>query len=62
MPIVTIEMFEGRTKEKKRTLIKAVSKTISETLEIPEERIQIILHESSKDNWGLKGEQASERV
>jgi len=62
MPVVTIELFEGRTKEKKRVLIKAVSKAVSEALDIPEERIQIILHESSKDNWGLKGEQASERV
>lgn len=60
MPVVTIEMFEGRDKEKKRKLIKSVSKTISEVLEIPEERIQIILHEIPKENWGMRGEQVSE--
>lgn len=60
MPIVTIELFGGRDKEKKRKLIKNVSKAVAETLSIPEERIQIILHEVPKDNWGMKGEQASE--
>ena len=60
MPIITIEMWEGRDKEKKRKLIQNVSKITAESLEIAVEHVQVILHEISRDNWGLKGEQASE--
>ena len=60
MPIVKIDMWEGRDKETKRRLIQAISKTLAETLAIPADRIHIIISDVPKDNWGLKGEQASE--
>ena len=60
MPLITINMWEGRDKEMKRKLIQALSKTMAETLGIPVERIQVIINDVPKDNWGLKGEQASE--
>lgn len=60
MPIVKIDMWEGRDKATKRKLIQAVSKTMSETLAIPADRIHIVITDVPKDNWGLKGEQASE--
>ena len=60
MPVVKIDLWEGRDKETKRKLIQSISKTMSEVLGIPVERIQIIINDVSKDNWGLKGDQASE--
>lgn len=60
MPIIRIDMWEGRDKPTKRKLIQAVSKAIAETLAIPADRIHIIISDVPKDNWGLKGEQASE--
>ncbi|MDP2586652.1 MAG: 2-hydroxymuconate tautomerase family protein [Candidatus Komeilibacteria bacterium] len=60
MPIIQINMWEGRSKEIKRTLIKAVSKATADTLEIPVERVQVIINNVSKDDWGIKGDQASE--
>ena len=62
MPVIKIDIWEGRSKEAKRKLIKEVSKAVSESLEIPIEHIHIIINEISKDNWGLKGDQASEVV
>jgi len=44
----------------KRKLIQAVSKTVAESLGIEIDRIHVVLNEVSKDNWGMKGEQASE--
>ena len=60
MPVIKIDMWEGRDKETKRKLIQNMTKTMSETLDIPIERIHIILNDVSKDNWGLKGDQASQ--
>ncbi len=60
MPVVKIDMWEGRDRATKRKLIQAVSKTMAETLAIPVDRIHIIITDVHKDNWGLKGEQASE--
>ena len=53
-------MWEGRDKETKRRLIQNITKTMSDTLGIPIERIQVVLNDISKDDWGLKGDQASE--
>ena len=53
-------MWEGRSKEIKRTLIQAVSKATAESLEIPIERVQVYINNVSKDDWGIKGDQASE--
>ena len=52
MPVVKIDMWSGRDKETKRKLIQSVSKAVSESLGIEIERIEIILNEVSKDNWG----------
>ncbi len=60
MPVVHIDLWEGRDRETKRKLIQAVSKAISDSLTIPVERIHIIINDVSKDDWGLKGDQASE--
>ena len=59
MPVVKIDMWEGRTKEQKEKLIKSVTDTIASTLEIPKEHITVIINDIPKTNWGLKGEQAS---
>ncbi|OGP75655.1 MAG: hypothetical protein A2V86_17675 [Deltaproteobacteria bacterium RBG_16_49_23] len=55
MPIVQISMIQGRTPEKKEELIKKVTDAIAETLEIPKERVQIVLNEVSKENIGRGG-------
>jgi len=60
MPNITIDLWEGRSKEEKRKLIQKISKDVSETLNIPIEHIRVIINEVSKDNWGLEGKQASQ--
>ncbi|RLI79986.1 4-oxalocrotonate tautomerase [Archaeoglobales archaeon] len=59
MPVVKIDMWEGRDRETKRKLIQAVTKAVSETLNVSAEHIHIILNEVPKDNWGMMGEQVS---
>ncbi len=55
MPIVQISMIAGRTPEKKEELIKKVTDAIAETLEIPEERVHIVLNDVPKENIGRGG-------
>jgi 4-oxalocrotonate tautomerase len=55
MPIVQISMIEGRTKEKKEALIKKVTDAIAEALQIPHDRVRIILNEVPKENIGHGG-------
>lgn len=59
MPVVRIDLWEGRNIDTRRKLIQSVSRAVSESLDIPCERVHVILNEVSKDNWGMKGEQAS---
>ena len=55
MPIVQIDLLPGRTPEKKEELIRKVTDAITQTLQIPDERVHIILHETPKENIGQGG-------
>ena len=61
MPIVQISMIAGRTPEKKEKLIKKVTEAIVESLEIPADRVHIILHDIPKENIGDGGVQLSKK-
>jgi 4-oxalocrotonate tautomerase len=58
MPVVIVEMWEGRTSEQKDTLIQGITKAF-ETIGVKPESIHIVIHDVPKTNWGLKGQQAS---
>jgi 4-oxalocrotonate tautomerase len=55
MPIVQISMIAGRLPEKKEELIKNVTNAIADTLQIPKERVHIVLHDIPKENIGRGG-------
>ena len=55
MPIVTINMLEGRESEKKKELIKRVTEAISDVLDSPPERIRIIIKEMKNEDYGIGG-------
>ncbi len=58
MPVVVVEMWEGRTSEQKEKLIKAVTKAFEE-ISVKPESLHIIIHDVPKINWGTRGQQAS---
>jgi len=61
VPVVQVELWEGRTDQQKERLIKALTKAFGE-VGVKPESLTIILHETPKSNWGIKGEQASKTV
>ncbi|OVE75119.1 hypothetical protein BVX95_00050 [archaeon D22] len=59
MPVVKIDLIEGRTNEDKQKLIKGISNSF-EDIGIAKEKVHIIINEVNKENWGFKGLQATE--
>lgn len=55
MPIVQIDLIEGRTLEQKRILAEKVTKAIVESLNCPETAVSIIMREMKTDNFAKAG-------
>ncbi|MEH7226572.1 4-oxalocrotonate tautomerase [Bacillus sp. JJ1566] len=55
MPIISVQMLEGRPKEKVAELIHNVTNTVSETLGADKETIRVIVTEIPKTHWGKAG-------
>jgi 4-oxalocrotonate tautomerase len=58
MPVVIVEMWEGRTAEQKERLIKGITRAFEEVGAMVE-HLHIVIHDVPKTNWGIHGEQAS---
>lgn len=55
MPYIDIQIFEGRDEEKKQRLVSAITKDVSEILEIDPEGITIAITEYKQENWASGG-------
>jgi 4-oxalocrotonate tautomerase len=58
MPVVIVEMWEGRTEEQKEKLIKGITRAFEE-IGVKPEWLNIIIHDVPRSNWGTRGEQSS---
>jgi 4-oxalocrotonate tautomerase len=58
MPVVKVDLWEGRTDEQKEAIIKGITSALSK-LGIPKEHTTVIINDVPKANWGANGEQAS---
>lgn len=59
MPVVNIEMWEGRNEKAKRRLIEEVTNAVTKALGVSPEHVTVIIHDVPKTNWGAQGKQAS---
>lgn len=55
MPIVQVELLEGRTIEQKRTLVEKVTQAIVESVGAPAENVTVIIRDMPKENLGKAG-------
>ena len=53
--IIEISMFEGRSVESKKQLIRLLFKRIQAMLNISSQDIEITIIETPKSNWGIRG-------
>lgn len=61
MPTIRIDMFEGRTPEQKKNLVKAVTQAVVDTLGGKPEAVDIILYDIKRGDWATGGELWSEK-
>ena len=55
---ITIDAFTGRSLDAKRNLYRAIVTNL-EPLGIPKNHVKILLRESPRENWGIRGGQAA---
>jgi len=55
MPIIHIHLVEGRDAAKRHRLIEQVSQATATALEIPIDKVTVVLHEMNADNYGTAG-------
>lgn len=55
MPLVNIQLIEGRDEKKIKEVIKNVTDVVSETLDAPKETVRVIVSEIPKTHWGIGG-------
>ncbi|MDD2666777.1 MAG: tautomerase family protein [Methanocellales archaeon] len=60
MPIIHVNVWEGFGEERAKTVIQEITRVFVD-LGIPENAIEIIVHEIPKSHWGVGGEPASEK-
>lgn len=61
MPTIHVQMFEGRTPEQKKNLVKAITQAVVDTLGSKPESVDIILTDIKRENWATGGELWSEK-
>jgi 4-oxalocrotonate tautomerase len=61
MPVVIVEMWEGKTPEQKRKIVEGVTNVFRE-IGVKTDRLHVIIHDVPKTNWGTDGLQASNSV
>ena len=60
MPVVTGEMWEGRTIDQKKQLVEGITSAFVK-IGTPSEAVHVILKDVPKHNWAIGGKLASEK-
>ena len=61
MPIVHVHVWKGFSNEAKKRVIAGITRVFVD-LGVPAEAVEVVIHEAPKENWGVGGEQASEKL
>jgi 4-oxalocrotonate tautomerase len=61
MPIIRIEMWEGRTVEQKRELVEVLTKEMARISGCSPDSVYVVFHDIKKSNWGAGGALCSDK-
>jgi len=61
MPIVTVELWEGRPVETKKKLAEDITHAIVDNLKCPPQAVTVLFRDSPMHNWAMGGKLASEQ-
>jgi 4-oxalocrotonate tautomerase len=57
MPLISVSMYPGRTREQKEEFAKAVTDAAVQILKTKAEHVIIVYDENPKENWFISGNQ-----
>lgn len=57
MPLITVSMYPGRTRQQKDDYARAVTRSAVEILKTREEHVVVVFDENPRENWFLAGKQ-----
>lgn len=60
MPVVQVNIKEGRTLDQKREIVVRMTDVLVDVCGAARERVHIIINEVEEDNWGRGGQLLSE--
>lgn len=55
MPFVEVTLIEGRTKEQKAALMKALTDAVETSVGAPRESIRVVIREVPPEHWAVGG-------
>ncbi len=58
MPILQVNLLEGRSDEQKEALIEELTAACVKALNVPKESVRVMLNEMPKQNFGIGGHSA----
>ena len=61
MPLIQVQMFEGRTPEAKREFVEAITRETCRVLKCEPPAVQVILRDVKKSDWATAGVLWSEK-
>lgn len=61
MPIIRIEMWEGRSLEQKRELVEVYTREMARICGCGADSIYIVIDDVKKENWGAGGRLCSDK-
>lgn len=55
MPIITVNILEGRTDEQKRALVENITQAVVSAIAAPPEDVRIIINDMKPENYAIAG-------
>ena len=62
MPIITISMKEGRTKDQKAQLVKEITETVVRVIGTKAENVNIVIYDQPEENLAHAGKLLSDKT
>jgi 4-oxalocrotonate tautomerase len=55
MPVVTVAMYDGRSLDQKRELVKGITDVVSRVTGVTPEGVHVIIEEVKREHWSIGG-------
>ena len=55
MPIITVDLFEGRTREQRAAFVEAITDAAVQILKAPKDHTWIVFRDHPKSHWAMGG-------